>query len=97
MIFSLVWCTSVCLECCAEIIQPDSTMLALFRKKEIMAAHLYWRSLASKDRDDPDMTGRPALEHALRKARQGQVGVGEVERGFGYIDGFLVDRESVPA
>lgn len=71
---------------CAEIIAPDFNMLKFFRAQDMVGAYAYWRSLSDQDRDSSDMTGKPAIEHALFKMRKGLVSPMDVEHLFGHLD-----------
>lgn len=71
---------------CAEVIAPDFTMRRLFREGAAIEAKMYWRSLSDRDRNSEDMTGKPAIEHALWKMRRGLVSPYDIEDQLGPVD-----------
>lgn len=74
---------------CAEVIVPDFKMLSLFREQNATGAYIYWRSLSDNDNYSSNMTGKPALEHALFKMRQGILSPHDIEESFGPVNNAL--------
>ena len=71
---------------CAEVIAPDFTMLRHFRQSASIEAKIYWRSLSDRDPKSDNMTGNPAIEHALLKMRRGLVSPYDIEDQLGPVD-----------
>ncbi|PRP68499.1 hypothetical protein BUE93_22120 [Chromobacterium amazonense] len=67
----------------AEIIQPDDEMRELILNGRDNEAEKHWRRKRKARFDEPDMTGKTVLEHALYKASQGLVDTQEIARIFG--------------
>lgn len=57
----------------AEIIPPDSKLLRLLREGKDVEAEEYFRQTRIAGFDDPDTTGKTALEHGLYKVHLGLV------------------------
>lgn len=80
---------------CAEIIEPDSTMLKLFRETKAIEAKAYWLSLSDNDMNSDNMTGKSALEHSLYKMKQGICSPYDVEVNFGRCNSTLLSRRAM--
>jgi len=66
-----------------EMVEPnDPHMLELILAGKSMELERYWRSKASQRYDDPDMTGKTAMECAIYKASQGMLDPREIEHRF---------------
>lgn len=65
-----------------EVVEPDSEMLRLIGDAKNLDLREYWRSTASARFDDPDMTGKTAMECAIYKALQGEIDPREIEPRF---------------
>ena len=65
---------------CAEIVQPDLTMLRLFRDGKMVEAYEYWRSMSDRDPLSDRMTGKTVLEHGLYKVALGKVSPVDLEK-----------------
>lgn len=61
----------------AEIIRPDQTFLDLMRAKNTKEARRHWLSV---------LNGRPMINHAIEKMKQGLIDPREVEKVFSYFD-----------
>jgi len=57
-------------------------MLRLISDAKNLDLREYWRSTASPRFDDPDMTGKTAMECAIYKALQGEIDPREIEPRF---------------
>lgn len=80
---------------CAEVIAPDFTMLRYFRESASIEAKIYWRSLSDRDPNSDNMTGKPAIEHALLKMRRGLVSPYDIEDQLGPVDSAEKDLEDM--
>lgn len=65
---------------CAEIVQPDLTMLRLFRDGKMVEAYEYWRSMSDRDPLSDRMVGKTVLEHGLYKVAMGKVSPVDLEK-----------------
>lgn len=65
---------------CAEIVQPDLTMLRLFRSDKMVEAFEYWRSMSDRDPLSDKMAGKTVLEHGLHKVAMGKVSPVDLEK-----------------
>lgn len=71
---------------CAEIVQPDFTMLRMFRNNQLIEAYQYWRSKSNKEPNSPNMAGKVVLEHALYKVFTGTCSPVDVETLIARVD-----------
>jgi general secretion pathway protein E len=65
-----------------EVVEPDDEMLRLISESKNLELRRYWRSTASERFDDPDMTGKTAMECAIYKAIHGEIDPREIEPRF---------------
>lgn len=65
-----------------ELVEPDDEMLRLISESKNLELRRYWRSMASSRFDDPDMTGKTAMECAIYKAIKGEIDPREIEPRF---------------
>ncbi|MGE3342296.1 MAG: GspE/PulE family protein [Vicinamibacterales bacterium] len=77
---------------CAELLVPDSTLLAHLRANDERAARAYWHS---QERQNVDGLGVTAVAHAISKMRTGLLDPADIESQIGplqihYPDGPLV-------
>lgn len=70
----------------AEMIEPTPRMLLLFRDSKNLELKRYIRSLRRARFDEPDSTGKNALEVAMYHVAQGVIDPKEVELKFGSFD-----------
>lgn len=70
----------------AEMIEPTPKMLLLFRECKNLELKQYIRSLRTAKFDDPDTTGKNALEVAMYHVAQGTIDPREVEIKFGSFE-----------
>jgi general secretion pathway protein E len=72
----------------AEMIEPDETMLMLFRQRMNVELKRYIASLRTSAFTEPDSTGKNALEVAMYHVSQGSIDPREVELKFGTFDSY---------
>lgn len=76
----------------AEMIEPTPRMLLLFRDSKNLELKRYIRSLRKARFDEPDSTGKSALEVAMYHVAQGVIDPREVELKFGSFDQYELER-----
>lgn len=76
----------------AEMIEPTPKMLLLFRDCKNLELKSYIRSLRTAKFDEPDSTGKSALEVAMYHVAQGTVDPREVEIKFGSFEQYEAER-----
>lgn len=69
-----------------EMVEPDEAMCELIQANDRVGLVRYWRSLASKRYDDPNMTGKTAMECAIYKAQLGLIDPREIELQFEHFE-----------
>jgi general secretion pathway protein E len=70
----------------AEMIEPTPKMLLLFRDSKNLELKEHVRSLRTAGFDEPDTTGKSALEVAMYHVARGVIDPKEVELKFGSFD-----------
>lgn len=81
----------------AEMIEPTPKMLLLFRDCKNLELKHYIRSLRTAKFDEPDSTGKSALEVAMYHVAQGTIDPREVEVKFGSFDQYEAERKEEAA
>lgn len=81
----------------AEMIEPTPKMLLLFRDCKNLELKHYIRSLRTAKYDEPDSTGKSALEVAMYHVAQGTIDPREVEVKFGSFDQYEAERKEEAA
>jgi general secretion pathway protein E len=81
----------------AEMIEPTSKMLLLFRDLKNLELKRYIRSLRKARFDEPDSTGKSALEVAMYHVAHGTVDPREVEVKFGSFEHYEQERDEQAA
>lgn len=76
----------------AEMIEPTSKMLLFFRDSKNLELKEYIRSLRKAGFDEPDSTGKTALEVAMYHVSRGVMDPKEVELKFGSFDQYEQER-----
>jgi general secretion pathway protein E len=71
---------------CAEIVQPDFTLLRMFRNDQMIEAYQYWRGKSNRDVRSSNMNGKVVLEHALYKVSTGMCSPVDVETLIARVD-----------
>ena len=66
----------------AEMIEPDENICELLMTGNQVSLHRYWRELSNNIYDDPDLTGKTAMEVAVYKASCGIIDPREIELKF---------------
>lgn len=79
----------------AEMIEPTEKMLLMFREGKNLEAKRYIRSQRTARFDEPDSTGKNALEVAMYHVAHGQLDPKEVERKFGTFEQHEREMEDV--
>lgn len=77
----------------AEMIEPTEKLLLLYRDAKHLEAKRYIRSLRTARFDEPDSTGKSALEVAMYHVAQGLLDPKEVERKFGTFEQYERELE----
>ena len=77
-----------------EMVEPDEFMCSLIQNNDRVGLVRYWRSLASKRYDDPDLTGKTAMECAIYKAQRGEIDPREIELQFEHFE--TVEHKRAP-
>lgn len=77
----------------AEMIEPTPKMLLLFRDCKNLELKEYIRSLRTAKFDEPDSTGKSALEVAMYHVAHGTIDPREVELKFGSFDQYEAERK----
>lgn len=81
----------------AEMIEPTPRMLLLFRDSKNLELKHYIRSLRTARFDEPDSTGKSALEVAMYHVAHGIVDPREVEIKFGSFEQYEAERKEEAA
>lgn len=76
----------------AEMIEPTTKMLMLFRDSKNLELRAYIRGLRKSGFDEPDSTGKTALEVAMYHVARGVIDPREVEMKFGSFDQYEQER-----
>lgn len=76
----------------AEMIEPTPKMLLLFRDSKNLELKHYIRSLRTARFDEPDTTGKSALEVAMYHVARGVLDPKEIELKFGSFDQYELER-----
>jgi general secretion pathway protein E len=66
----------------AEMLEPDENICELLLTGNQVSLHRYWRALSNHIYDDPDLTGKTAMEVAVYKASCGIIDPREIELKF---------------
>jgi len=66
----------------AEMVEPDEQMCDLLLSGNRVRLQKYWRELSNQKYDDPDFTGKSAMDVAIFKASLGQIDPREIELQF---------------
>jgi type II secretory ATPase GspE/PulE/Tfp pilus assembly ATPase PilB-like protein len=77
----------------AEMIEPTPKMLLLFRESKNLELKSYIRNLRTAKFDEPDSTGKSALEVAMYHVAQGTIDPREVEVKFGSFEQYEAERQ----
>jgi general secretion pathway protein E len=77
----------------AEMIEPTPKMLLLFRDLKNLELKKYIRSLRKANFDEPDSTGKSALEVAMYHVSLGLIDPHEVEMKFGSFEQYDQERQ----
>lgn len=77
----------------AEMIEPTPKMLLLFRDSKNLELKHYIRSLRTAKFDEPDSTGKSALEVAMYHVAHGIIDPREVEIKFGSFEQYEAERK----
>ena len=81
----------------AEMIEPTPKMLLLFRDLKNLELKQYIRSLRTARFDEPDSTGKSALEVAMYHVARGTIDPLEVEIKFGSFEQYELERKEEEA
>ena len=81
----------------AEMIEPTPKMLLLFRDCKNLELKHYIRSLRTAKFDEPDSTGKSALEVAMYHVAHGVIDPREVEIKFGSFEQYEAERKEESA
>jgi general secretion pathway protein E len=81
----------------AEMIEPTPKMLLLFRDFKNLELKHYIRSLRTAKFDEPDSTGKSALEVAMYHVAHGVIDPREVEVKFGSFEQYEAERKEETA
>lgn len=76
----------------AEMIEPTPRMLLLFRDSKNLELKQYIRSLRKARFDEPDSTGKSAMEVAMYHVAEGTIDPREVEIKFGSFEQYEAER-----
>jgi type II secretory ATPase GspE/PulE/Tfp pilus assembly ATPase PilB-like protein len=79
----------------AEMIEPSSRMLELFRDAKNMELKRYIRGMRTARFDEADTTGKNALEVAMYHVAQGALDPKEIEMKFGSFEQYEAERNEV--
>lgn len=80
----------------AEMIEPTHKMLLLFRESKNLELKQYVRGLRTARFDEPDSTGKSALEVAMYHVSQGVIDPREVELKFGSFEQYEIEHSDDP-
>jgi general secretion pathway protein E len=76
----------------AEMIEPTPKMLLLFREAKNLELKRYIRNMRTARFDEPDTTGKSALEVAMYHVALGLLDPKEVERKFGTFEQYEIEQ-----
>ncbi|WP_241213176.1 hypothetical protein SR914_20645 [Comamonas testosteroni] len=66
----------------AELVEPDDHFLECIRDSKTIELSRYLASLRTSRYDDPDMTGKSAMDCAIYKMSKGEIDPREIEPRF---------------